>query len=141
EVAEAVGTRPVAWSAVASRGYGRVSAHWRVSLAGGRHAFVKHALTHEAAEWVRKERRVYESVRGPFMPGYLGAYDDRGTTLIVIGDLSSAEWPPPWSPQRVGGVLARPRSPASSRSAPVSRHQRCARSSARRRRWRCGGRR
>lgn len=106
EVACAVGgARPVEWDVVKSGGYGRVSAHWRVSFAGGRTAFVKHALTDDAAEWLRKERLLYESVRGAFMPAYLGAYDD-GATLLVLEDLSSAHWPPPWSSQRIDAVLA-----------------------------------
>jgi hypothetical protein len=105
EVASAVGARPVEWAAVASAGYGQVSAHWRVSLDDGRSVFVKHALTDEAAEWLRKERVVYESVRGSFMPEYLGSFDD-GATLLVLEDLSGAEWPPPWSAERIDAVLA-----------------------------------
>ena len=106
EVAHAVGgAKPLEWDLVASGGYGRVSAHWRVSLADGRTAFVKHALTGEAATWLRKERLIYESVHGTFMPSYVGAHDD-GTTLIVLEDLSGANWPPPWSARRVDAVLA-----------------------------------
>jgi hypothetical protein len=75
-------------------------------LSDGRTAFVKQALTDQAAEWLRKERLVYESVRGPFMPEYLGAYDEAGTTLLVLEDLSGAEWPPPWSDRRIEAVLA-----------------------------------
>ena len=107
EVAEAVGgAKPVEWHRVVSAGYGRVSAHWRVSLADGRTAFVKHALTDDGTGWLRKERLLYESVHGTFMPSYLGAYDDGTTTLLVLEDLSGAAWPPPWSPQRVDAVLA-----------------------------------
>lgn len=75
-----------------------------MSLADGRTAFVKQALTNDAATWLRKERLLYESVHGSFMPSYLGAYDD-GTTLLVLEDLSDAKWPPPWSPQQVDAVL------------------------------------
>src|SRR5687768_11502877 len=107
EVAHAVGgAKPIAWDPVVSRGYGRVSAHWRVSLADGRTAFVKHALTREAATWLRKERLLYESVQGTFMPSYLGAYDGDAATLIVLEDLSGATWPPPWSPRQVDAVLS-----------------------------------
>lgn len=74
-------------------------------LADGRAAFVKHALTTDAAQWLRKERLLYESVEGSFMPVYFGAYDD-GTTLLVLEDLSHAEWPPPSSPERIDAVLA-----------------------------------
>jgi hypothetical protein len=105
-VARVAGSKPVEWAAVKSGGYGRVSAHWCVTLADGRMAFVKHALTEDAAGWLRKERLLYESVWGPFMPSYLGAHDDGGTMLLVIEDLSGAEWPPPWSPRRIDAVLA-----------------------------------
>ena len=83
-----------------------MNAHWRVTFADGRTAFVKHALTADAVEWLRKERVVYESVRGPFMPQYLGAHDEAGTTLLVLEDLTAAKWPPPWSAGRIEGVLA-----------------------------------
>jgi hypothetical protein len=66
--------------------------------------FVKHALSGEAAEWLRKERLVYESVRGAFMPLYIGAHDDGQTVLLVLEDLVPAKWPPPWSPSRIDGV-------------------------------------
>lgn len=105
-VAGAVGSTAVAWELVASRGYARVNAHWRTTFADGQAAFVKHALTGDAVGWLRAERRVYESVREPFMPAFLGAYDDDETTLIVLEDLADAEWPPPWSPSRVDAVLA-----------------------------------
>ena len=106
EVAEAVGgVKPVEWHPVASRGYGRLSTHWRVTLGDGRKAFVKQALTDDAAAWLRTERLLYESVHGTFMPSYLGGYDGT-TTLLVLEDLSGATWPPPWSPLRVDAVLA-----------------------------------
>jgi hypothetical protein len=103
-VALAAGAEPVAWEPLESRGYGRVNAHWRVTLADGRTAFVKHALTDEAAQWLRKERLVYESVRGSFMPRYFGAYEDGQTALLVLEDLTRAEWPPPWSAGRIDAV-------------------------------------
>jgi hypothetical protein len=105
EVEEVTGARPDLWEAIETRGYGRVCAHWRVVLADGRTAFVKHALTDDATEWLRKERLLYESVRGSFMPDYCGAYDEGGTTLLVIEDLSHAVWPPPWSNEQIDAVL------------------------------------
>jgi hypothetical protein len=106
EIAYVAGVRPDTWHAVESRGYARVCAHWRVRLADGRTTFVKHALTDDAAEWLRLERVLYESVHGSFMPAYLGFYDDAGTTLLVIEDLSEAAWPPPWSKDRISAVLS-----------------------------------
>jgi len=104
-VEQAVGSEPVEWNLVESGGYGRVSAHWRVALADGRRAFVKQALTDDAVAWLRKERLVYESVTGAFMPSYLGAHDD-GVAVLVLEDLTGAEWPPPWTARRIEAVLA-----------------------------------
>lgn len=104
-VADAVRSTPVSWTSVTTRGYARSNAHWCASFADGRSAFVKHALTPDAAGWLRKERLIYETVRGPFMPSFLGAYDQE-STLIVIEDLSDAAWPPPWSRGRIDAVLA-----------------------------------
>jgi Phosphotransferase enzyme family len=74
----------------------------RVQLDDGRSVFVKQALTPEAEAWLRTERLVYEHVRGAFMPEYFGGEDN----FIVLEDLSSADWPPPWTPERVDVVLA-----------------------------------
>src|SRR5437016_5156870 len=100
-VARAVGSDPVGWTRLESRGYGRANAHWRVRLADWRTAFVKQALTDEAAGWLRTEQLVYEAVSGSFLPEYLGADE----TVLALGDLSGAAWPPPWTEQRIEAVL------------------------------------
>src|SRR5919202_4129160 len=84
ELERVLGARPVRHERVESGGYGRVSAHWRVELVDGRRVFVKQALTDDAAEWVGRERRFYESVRGTFLPAYLGGHDDGDSVWIVI---------------------------------------------------------
>jgi hypothetical protein len=116
EVTLATGAEPVDRKRVESRGYGLVNAHWLVGLDDGGTAFVKHALTEDAVTWLRIERLVYESVNGRFMPEYLGAHDVGGTTLLVIQDLTAADWPPPWSSERIDSVLT---SLAALRSSPA----------------------
>ena len=106
QVAEVIGGGPVrGWTRVESGGYSRASAHWQASAASGERVFVKHALTAAGVAALRKERILYEALRGPFMPAFLGAYDKDGTTLLVLEDLSGAEWPPPWSAGRIDAVL------------------------------------
>lgn len=105
-VAEAIGSPLVEWEALKTRGYARSCAHWRARLADGRRIFIKQALNRTAAEWLRVERVIYEAVRGPFMPSYYGAYNDGELALIVLEDLTDADWPPPWSPSRIASVLA-----------------------------------
>src|SRR6266550_91674 len=79
EVEIVLGTAPARWATVESGGYGRVNAHWRAELHDGRSVFVKQAKGVDAEEWLRRERRIYESVRGSFMPTYLGAHEDSGS--------------------------------------------------------------
>jgi hypothetical protein len=106
ELTRLLGVRPLSWARIESAGYGRVSAHWRVQLEDGRSLFVKQALTTEAGVWLRGERLVYEHVRGEFMPTYYGTYDGDACVVLVLEDLGAAEWPPPWSGERLDSVLA-----------------------------------
>jgi hypothetical protein len=106
ELERLLGLTAVSWERVESGGYGRVSAHWRVRLGDGRSVFVKQALSEDAQAWLRQERIVYEGVDGAFMPAYFGTHDDGGEVFLVIEDLSRADWPPPWSPERIDAVLA-----------------------------------
>ena len=105
EVAAAAGAEPLRWDPVVSRGYGLNKSHWRVKLADGRRVFVKVALDADATAWLRDELRVYEAVRAPFLPEFVGAHHD-GQTVLVLEDLSEAYWPPPWREGDVESVLA-----------------------------------
>jgi Phosphotransferase enzyme family len=105
ELEQLLGVPATSWERIESGGYGRVSAHWRVSLADGGSVFVKHALTPEAQAWLRQERFIFENVTGSFMPVYLGAYDDGRDVFLVLEDLGGADWPPPWSAERIDAVL------------------------------------
>jgi hypothetical protein len=105
EVAAAAGAEPIRWEEVAGGGWGINKGHWRVELADGRRAFAKVALDAVAADWIRDELRVYESVRAPFVAEFLGCHDD-GETLLLLEDLRDAYWPPPWRDGDVDAVLA-----------------------------------
>jgi hypothetical protein len=83
-----------------------VNTHWRVELDDRRSVFVKHANGAEAEGWLRQERRLYEGVQGSFLPDYFGGRDDEDCVFLVLQDLTVAEWPPPWSAQRIDAVLA-----------------------------------
>jgi hypothetical protein len=88
----------------ASRGY----THQRrglATLADGRRFFMKQAVDDTTTAWLRTERAVYEHVSGPFIPFMVEWLDDPVATL-VLEDLSTAEWPPPWTPDSVRLVLA-----------------------------------
>jgi hypothetical protein len=96
---------PVAWGPVTTGGH-TPARRWIVTLDDGRTAFVKVATDELTASWLRDEHLVYSMLRGaPFMPGYVGFYDDGEHPVLALEDLSDAEWPPPWTRERVRAVL------------------------------------
>ena len=79
---------------------------WVVRLADGRSAFVKVGVTDLTAEWLRREHRMYSDLRAPFMAELLVWADDDDAPMLILEDLSSCAWPPPWTDDRVASVLA-----------------------------------
>jgi aminoglycoside phosphotransferase (APT) family kinase protein len=76
-----------------------------VTLQDGATAFVKVATDALTASWLRDEHLVYSMLRGAaFMPGYVGFFDDGEFPVLAVEDLTDAEWPPPWSRDRVDAV-------------------------------------
>ncbi len=107
----ALGWRPASFRRAAhDRGASDTAARWIVADGlhpepGGRSAFVKIGATELTAEWTRTEHRHYERIRGPFLPRILGFDDDGHRPALALEDLSDAEWPPPWTSERVSLVL------------------------------------
>jgi hypothetical protein len=66
--------------------------------------FVKHGVADVLAAFLREEHESYLSIRGPFMPELVGFDDDGRWPLLVLEDLSHADWPPPWDDARVAAV-------------------------------------
>ncbi len=93
------GKEAVSWRRVA-RGY-TPAERWRVTFADGSTAFAKFGTTPLTAECLRAERAVYGRVSGSFMPKLRGFDEDPERPLLLLEDLSSASWPPPW---RAGDV-------------------------------------
>jgi hypothetical protein len=48
---------------------------------------------------------VYGLVSARFMPSVVGWHDDGSRPILVLEDLSAADWPPPWSEATVTRVL------------------------------------
>ena len=102
-VERCLGRRPVAWRA-AFGGY-TPAERWVVRLSDGTGAFVKIATSDETAGWLREEAWAYGQLRGDFMPELLGWDDEGERPLLVIEDLSGADWRTEWTPARVDAVL------------------------------------
>jgi hypothetical protein len=96
--------RPVAWGPVTTAGY-TPARRWVVTLDDGATAFVKVATDEQTASWLRDEHLAYSVLRGaPFMPAYLGWYDDGARPVLALEDLSNAAWPPPWTADAIASV-------------------------------------
>lgn len=72
-------------------------------LADGRTVFVKAGAEEVTSSFLRDEQRVYAALSGPFMPELVGL-DDEDPPLLVLEDLSSGHWPPPWDESSVAAV-------------------------------------
>src|SRR5579862_7510860 len=108
-VGRLVGSRPAAWEPRAAPwqpagGVAGGNKRFSVALANGTRVFVKYAEAAEMAGWLRREAQVYEHLGAAFMPALI-AFDDGDVPLLVLEDLTAADWPPPWSRDRAEAVL------------------------------------
>ncbi|HET7449120.1 MAG TPA: hypothetical protein VFJ78_00860 [Gaiellaceae bacterium] len=103
-IARAVGARPVGYE-TRPGGYSTAD-RLRVMLDDGRAVFVKSADEPNLAGWIRREHEVYSALDGhDFLPRLLGFDDDGARPVLVLEDLSDADWSWSWTPRRVDAVL------------------------------------
>ncbi len=76
----------------------------RARLSDGNTVFIKCATTQATAEWLREEYRVYTNLEAPFMCPMIGWEDQGEFPFLILEDLSEADWPPPWTPRKIGLV-------------------------------------
>ena len=98
-----LGCRAVRWHRAS--GGSTPALRWVVAFDDGRSAFVKAAANELTAAWLRQEYEVYQSVRADFLAGLIGWCDDGRAPVLILEDLSGAEWPPPWSGEAIRRVL------------------------------------
>lgn len=80
------------------------TARFAVTL-GNRSGFVKIATTEITARQVNREIVAYSAISGSFVPRILAAEAHATTPILIIEDLSSAIWPPPWTSALLDEVL------------------------------------
>lgn len=97
-----LGSRPVRYTPRAG-GYSTAD-RFAVELADGRSVFVKSADSENLAAWLRREHEVYSALQGSFMPRLEGWDDDGTRPILVLEDLSAADWTPRWTQERVAAV-------------------------------------
>jgi hypothetical protein len=108
-VARLVGAEPVTWEERAAP-WQPVDAieggneRFSVLLADGRRVFVKAARGDLTAEWLRREYEVYAHLRGTFIPKLEAFDDDPLYPVLVLEDLSDADWEIRWNLDRMALV-------------------------------------
>ncbi|HEV8098023.1 MAG TPA: hypothetical protein VGP56_02685 [Gaiellaceae bacterium] len=103
-LAALVGAQPLEWTPRAG-GYSTAE-RYTVTLDDGRRVFAKTADAEHMAAWLRREYEVYASLQGSFIPELIGFDDDGRQPLLVIEDLSHADWGQRWTPERIALVRA-----------------------------------
>src|SRR3954469_5328667 len=98
-IARAVGARPVVYEPRPG-GYSTAD-RYRVTLDDGRTVFVKSAEAQNLADWIRREHQVYAALEGSYIPRLVGFDDDGLRPVLVLEDLSEAEWSWTWTADRV----------------------------------------
>jgi len=91
---EALGSAPHSWAPVKTGGYTR-SSSFRVVTSDGL-VFAKEAADDGSLHMLRREAVVYQSVRGTFLPAFVGFADSGKRAVLAIEFLAEARWPPPY---------------------------------------------
>jgi thiamine kinase-like enzyme len=68
--------------------------------------FAKIGTTPLTTQMLRREIRNYDLIRGDFMPRLIAGEDHEEHPILILEDLSEADWPPPWNEQKIERVLA-----------------------------------
>ncbi len=88
----------------ASGGYS--PAHRWIVDAGNESYFVKVGVPPVASTHLRHEAEVYRKLRLGCMPKVIGFVDDPVHPLLVLEDLTMADWPPPWRKSIISSALS-----------------------------------
>jgi len=68
--------------------------------------FAKVGTTPPTCRFLNREIHVYQQLRADFMPRLFASEESETEPVLVIEDLSSQHWPPPWDEQQVELTLA-----------------------------------
>jgi thiamine kinase-like enzyme len=68
--------------------------------------FAKVGVTPPTDAYIRREIQIYNRIHRPFLPRLIGCEENGPEPILVIEDLSSCHWPPPWEERQIKLVLA-----------------------------------
>ena len=78
---------------------------WLIRVSSTTKYFVKIGVTVPSAHALRHEAWVYTQLHLPCMPALVAWQDDETMPILILEDLSSLEWPPPWSQRTIAMAL------------------------------------
>src|SRR3989344_4113128 len=97
-VEKTIGSKATKWVPI-SKGY-TAAERWLVSFENKPSAFIKVATNEETKNWLRKEYKIYSNLKAAYLPRLIGWDDDDNYPILILEDLSSGYWPPPWSSEQ-----------------------------------------
>lgn len=101
-VEQLLSRRSTAW--LRTTGGYSTAERWTVRFEDGTRCFVKSGAAH-LAEFLRAEYGlVYSRLHRPFIPRLVAWQDDGEAPILVLEDLSGAQWPPPWDNEKIARV-------------------------------------
>jgi hypothetical protein len=68
--------------------------------------FAKIGVTPLTSKFLQREIRMYTQLRGPFLPQLVAWEEHEAEPILLIEDLSTGAWPPPWDERHLNLVLA-----------------------------------
>jgi hypothetical protein len=101
-IQESQGAIPMDWKRPTG-GYTEAE-RWVITLEDGRKLFAKAAVDRLTAGWLISEFRIYSQIDAPYLPRLI-AFKSGEFPILLLEDLSSGDWPPPWTDSRVQKVL------------------------------------
>ena len=107
---------PISWQRI-ERGY-TPAERWLVRFSDGSSAFAKVGASPLTSDSLRVEHHRYQQLHTHFMPRLLGFDADLERPILLLEDLSSARWPPPWQQGDVERVVETLRQVAATRPLP-----------------------
>jgi len=78
---------------------------WLIRVSSTTKYFVKIGVTVPSVRALRNEAWVYRQLHLPCMPALVAWQDDETMPILILEDLSSLQWPPPWSPRTITMAL------------------------------------
>lgn len=86
------------------RGYAN-NKRWVLTLSDSTTLFLKKSADEHGARFLRQEHAVYTNISPSCAPNLIGWSDGPGGPLLLLEDLSSCYWPPPWSNGQIEAVI------------------------------------